>query len=165
MPFTQRGNFWNFDGEIFVNKGVGRARVDYYGLAVDVFTSHFVSYTLNPSRDNSKIRYSQALEALRFIRASNAVIKFFGGDMNALPTFGPREPYGILRSYMTDTLTERYRDASMHAWFASFGNMRNTYSQDHSPVRIDYLMYWFNPTRVKMKTNEFLMPLLMTRTK
>ena len=26
IPFSKRGNFWSFDGEVFVGKGLGRAR-------------------------------------------------------------------------------------------------------------------------------------------
>ena len=44
VPFTHRGNFWKFDGEIFVRKGVGIARILWYEKTIDVFTTHLVSY-------------------------------------------------------------------------------------------------------------------------
>ena len=45
MPFTHRGSFWRFDGEIFVRKGVGMARIRWGDKTIDVFTTHLVSYT------------------------------------------------------------------------------------------------------------------------
>ena len=44
VPFTHRGNFWRFDGEIFVRKGVGVARILWNEKTIDVFTTHMVSY-------------------------------------------------------------------------------------------------------------------------
>ena len=44
VPFTHRGNFWRFDGEIFVRKGVGVARILWHEKTIDVFTTHMVSY-------------------------------------------------------------------------------------------------------------------------
>ena len=63
-PFNERGSFWSFDGEIFVQKGLGRARIIWgpEKVAIDLFTTHLVSYTNNPNRDNNRIRYMQTLE-------------------------------------------------------------------------------------------------------
>ena len=41
-PFSVRGSFWNFDGEVFVRKGIARARSRWNGFTVDLFTSHLV---------------------------------------------------------------------------------------------------------------------------
>ena len=48
-PFKKRGSFWSFDGEIFVQKGLARARISLNGINIDLFTTHLVSYTKNPS--------------------------------------------------------------------------------------------------------------------
>ena len=65
-PFNERGSFWSFDGEIFVQKGLGRARIIWgpEKVAIDLFTTHLVSYTNNPNRDNNRIRYMQTLEVI-----------------------------------------------------------------------------------------------------
>ena len=161
-PFSYRGSFWNFDGEVFVAKGVGRARIRWQGLKVDVFTSHFVSYTRNPNIDNSHFRFTQAVETRRYIEQSSADIKLFGGDMNALPLYGPKQPYGILRGIMNDTLTDMYPDASYHPWFATFGNLQNSYTAEALPERIDYLLYRGRP-ELNMRTKKFVMPMFITR--
>ena len=74
-PFSFRGSFWNFDGEIFVEKGLGKARVRWRGLAVDVFTSHLVSYTNNPNSDNTYFRFVQSMETSKYMAMSDADIK------------------------------------------------------------------------------------------
>jgi len=167
-PFNERGNFWSFDGEIFVQKGLGRARI-LYGpdkLSIDLFTTHLVSYTNNPNRDNNRIRYIQTLETVRLIDKTDADVKIFAGDVNALPfpgvINGKRQPYSLLTSIMTDSLVDRYPDASWHPWFATFGNHHNTYSASDAPERIDYLMYWASP-HIAMCTRNFTMPMYTTK--
>lgn len=164
QPFSVRGSFWNFDGEIFVGKGVGRARIRWKGLAVDVYTTHLVSYTNNPNRDNNFYRYLQAHETVSFIQKSDADVKIFGGDINALPIQGKRQPYAQLSSILTDALLDKYPDASWHPWFATFGNHDNTYTRHDAPERIDFLMYTAAP-HMKMKTVEFSMPMYRTKNK
>jgi len=167
-PFTERGQFWSFDGEIFVQKGLGRARI-LYGpdkLSIDLFTTHLVSYTNNPNRDNNRIRYIQTLETIRLIDKTDADVKIFAGDVNALPfpgiINGKRQPYSLLTSIMTDSLVDKYPDASWHPWFATFGNHHNTYSASDAPERIDYLMYWASP-HIAMCTRNFTMPMYTTK--
>ena len=63
---------------------------------------------------------------------------------------------------MTDSLVDRYPDASWHPWFATFGNHHNTYSASDAPERIDYLMYWAAP-HVAMCTLNFTMPMYTTK--
>jgi len=168
-PFNERGNFWSFDGEIVVQKGLGRARILYGpdNLAIDLFTTHLVSYTNNPNRDNNRIRYIQTLETVRLIDKTDADIKIFAGDVNALPfpgvINGKRQPYSLLTSIMTDSLVDSmYPDASWHPWFATFGNHHNTYSASDAPERIDYLMYWAAP-HIAMCTRNFTMPMFTTK--
>ena len=160
-PFKLRGSFWSFDGEIFVHKGLGRARIDVQGIKIDLFTTHLVSYTVNPNRENRRVRYKQTHETVKYIAQSNADVKIFSGDVNALPLQGPDQPYTILTSLMTDALVDKYPNASSHPWFATFGNHHNTYTHDSLPERIDYLMYWAAP-HVAMKTVNFTMPMFNT---
>lgn len=165
FPFKHRGSFWGFDGEIFVGKGVARARINWNGFTVDVFTTHMISYTNHPNRDNTLFRYLQTLETAKHINNSDADIKLFGGDINALPFINDRrQPYSILTSGLTDSLTDKFPMASLHPWFATFGNDRNTYTRSALPERIDYLMY-ASVSNIKMKTYEFIMPVFMTRNK
>ncbi len=121
-----------------------------------------VSYTNNPNSDNSRYRYAQSVQTASYVSASDADVKLLGGDMNAPPLLSPRQPYAVLRSVMTDALCDRFPDASLHPWFATFGNVRNTYTGDACPERIDYLMFWARPG-LHMRTTDFVMPMFMTR--
>jgi len=159
VPFTHRGSFWRFDGEIFVRKGVGIARILWAERTVDVFTTHLVSYT--KATDNKLTRYLQAMETVSLIARSDADLAIFGGDLNAGPIDSPRHPYGMLRTVMQDSLVERYPGASFHPVFATFGNAENTYTHTAVPERIDYLMYRAGP-HIDMKVLDFSMPLFMT---
>lgn len=107
-PYKVRGSFWSFDGEIFVQKGLGRARIIWADdLRIDLFTTHLVSYTNNPNRDNNFVRYMQTQETVKLINATDADVKIFAGDVNALPHIGKRQPYSLLTSIMTDSLVDR----------------------------------------------------------
>jgi len=159
VPFTHRGSFWRFDGEIFVRKGVGMARILWEGRTIDVFTTHLVSYT--KADDNRLTRYLQAMETISLIARSDADIAIFGGDLNAAPIESQNHPYGMMRSIMKDSLTEKYPSASFHPAFATFGNDDNTYTRNSLPERIDYLMFR-SKSYLDMKVQDFSMPLFMT---
>ena len=162
-PFSVRGSFWNFDGEVLVKKGVVRARSRWKGFVVDIFATHLISYTNNPNYDNTEYRYLQAEETARAIRHSNADIKIFGGDINALPYLSERQPYRMLRSVMQDSLIDRFgEDASFHPFFSTFGNPTNTYSSGAIPERIDFLLF-ASRKDVKMRTFNYVLPNLMGR--
>ena len=121
-----RGSFWNFDGEVFVRKGIARARSRWNGFTVDLFTSHLVSYTNNPNYDNTMyrsarcgviandligfehkhtrfltielhFRFQQVMEVARAIRDSDADVKLFGGDLNALPYLSERQVWSRMQ--------------------------------------------------------------------
>jgi len=160
VPFTHRGSFWRFDGEIFVRKGVGMARILWGDKTVDVFTTHLVSYT--KADDNRLTRYLQAMETISLITRSDADLAIFGGDLNAQPLNSPGQPYGMCSKVMKDALVERHSGASFHPVFATFGNKKNTYTHGSPPERIDYLMYRHHP-RLKVKVLDFMMPFFVTR--
>ena len=48
-PFKVRGKFLKLDGEVLVQKGLGRARIIWGPdeIPIDLFTTHMVSYTSN----------------------------------------------------------------------------------------------------------------------
>ena len=167
QPFTKRGYLLNFDGEIFARKGLASARILFHDLTVDVFTSHFASYRDDP-KTNSIVRRLQTLETATAIRHSDADVKVFGGDINALPaaTF-PGVPYNILTSVMTDACAERFPGgggngggARMHPVFDTYGNRRNSYTGDSTHNgRIDYLMYTAKGRPgLRVYTKEFKLP-------
>ena len=81
------------------------------------------------------------METVSMIGLSDADIAIFGGDLNATPIDKPHHPYGMMRSLMKDTLTEKFPSASLHPSFATFGNADNTYTHHDMPERIDYLMF------------------------
>ena len=68
------------------------------------------------------------MEVARAIRDSDADIKLFGGDLNALPYLSDRQPYRILRTVSADSLTNVLdEDASFHPFFSTYGNPENRY--------------------------------------
>ncbi|XP_023336100.1 putative neutral sphingomyelinase [Eurytemora carolleeae] len=160
IPFNHRGNFWRFDGEIFVRKGLGIARILYLDKTIDVFTTHLVSYT--KADDNKLVRYMQATETVNLISKSDADITLFGGDINATPIDNMHQPYGMLRTVLKDAMVDKYPGSSFHPLFATFGNSENTYTRHYKPERIDYLMYR-SIDSISMKTVEFTMPIMLTR--
>ena len=64
------------------------------------------------------------------IGLSDADIAIFGGDLNAAPIENQHHPYGMMRSVMKDSLTEKFPSASLHPAFATFGNADNTYTHN-----------------------------------
>ena len=102
-----------------------------------------------------------AISHFNFPEKNTQIFVNFSGDVNALPYRGKRQPYSLLTSIMTDSLVDKYPDASWHPWFATFGNKYNTYSSEFTPERIDYLMYWASP-EVAMCTSNFTMPMYNT---
>ena len=67
-----------------MQKGLGRARIhwplsDGSQLKIDFFTTHLVSYTNNPNRDNNFVRYMQTLETVKYIDKTDADVKIFAG--------------------------------------------------------------------------------------
>ena len=162
-PFKLRGSFWSFDGEIFVQKGLARARIYLEGINIDFFTTHLVSYTTNPNRENRRVRFTQTSEMVKYMAKTNADVKIFAGDCNFLPLKGRDQPYTLLTSYLTDALVDKYPTDSDNPWFATFGNHHNTYTKESTiPERIDYLMYWAAPDTA-MKCVNFTMPMYTTR--
>jgi len=115
---------------------------------------------------DSDFTYFFLFQTVRLIERTDADVKIFAGDVNALPfpglINGKRQPYSLLTSIMTDSLVDRYPDASWHPWFATFGNHHNTYSASDAPERIDYLMYWAAP-HIAMCTRNFTMPMYTTK--
>ncbi len=162
-PFVRRGSVLNFDGEIFARKGLAMARILWHDLTVDVFTSHFVSYRDDPM-SNLAVRQAQTQQTVRAIIHSDADIKIFGGDANALPERGwdPWTPYSILTSALVDACEDRHPGAGRHPVFHTYGNLMNTYTGGSAHAgRIDYLMFTSRPG-VRMRTKEFRLPGYMT---
>ena len=75
--------------ETLINKGVGRARILWKGLSVDVFTTHLVSYTDSPS-ETSEIRRQQTKKVSAFILRTRptADLQILAADFN---DFGPTQ--------------------------------------------------------------------------
>ena len=63
---------------------------------------------------------------------------------------------------MSDSLTDKYPEASFNPAFATFGRNGNTYTGADCPERIDYLMFWARPG-LSMHTSDFSMPLYVTK--
>ena len=157
LPYDTRGNFWSFDGEYFVHKGIGRARIRLAdGIKIDLFTTHLAHL-------DESVRLEQTSEIAHFLdrldqNGEPADVKIFAGDVNSMPH---GRPYNILTSLMKDSLMDRYPEIiSKDSVFATYNNRHNTYA-DGNPERIDYLMYWAGP-HVALVTSQYTMPILRT---
>jgi len=127
-------------GDWFAGKGIGICNIDYKGLNINVFVSHF-----HAEYDRTKDIYvghrvMQALEAAQWIKltSSGADLTIYAGDFNTEPT---DVPYWLLRTVaqLQDCWSECHQDdAHGLTCDASF----NTYSGSNSVgKRIDYIMY------------------------
>ena len=86
------------------------------------------------------------MEVARAIRDSDADIKLFGGDLNALPYLSDRQPYRILRTVSADSLTNVFdEDASFHPFFSTYGNPENRYCT-HWTALLKLLTYLMSGT-------------------
>ena len=60
----------------------------------------------------SEFRIFFLFQTVRLIERTDADVKIFAGDVNALPfpglINGKRQPYSLLTSIMTDSLVDRY---------------------------------------------------------
>ena len=117
-----------------------------------------VSYKRN-EKENNFIRYMQTVDLVNRVEESDADVKIFGGDMNALPNIRKYEPYSLLTSIMTDSLLDRYPKSSWNPIFATYNSTHNSYSSPSSlPSRIDFLMYSSAP-HISMRTLKFDIPI------
>ena len=150
----------NFEG--IVGKGVLQTSLKLNGtLTIDIFNSHLVSFTHNKFVDDvthNGVRTNQTATLIKAIQNSNADVKIFGTDLNAVPLKGPENSYGLLGIELIDSLIERYPEASWNPLFATHGREGNTYTGEHCPVRIDYLMHWADQSRWEMATVDFKIP-------
>lgn len=162
--FTQQGSLGSMftDGEYFAGKGVGRVLVSPRpGLDVDVLVTHTISEDAN-----SQVRENQADELVDIIKKSNSHFVLLGGDFNASPTSDGDRTYHTVKEVMTDTFQEM--KAALTAWldpqFATFGNLRNTYTGgNNDPVIYDYIFHKKNTDDAAMIwTNWFHLPFLNT---
>ena len=162
--FTKQGSPWSMfsDGEYFAGKGVGRALVaPRPGLTVDLLVTHTISEDAN-----SMTRESQADELVEVINNSPAHFVILGGDFNAAPTSEGDRTYHTVKEVMTDAFQE-IKEA-LAAWldpqFATFGNLRNTYTGGVSdPVIYDYIFHKKKTEQAGVIwTNWFYLPFLNT---
>jgi len=162
--YSQQGSFGAMfsDGEYFAGKGVGRILVSPRpGIQVDVLVTHTISEDAN-----RQTRENQADELVDVINKSNSHFVILGGDFNASPTSEGDRTYHTVKEIMTDAFQEI--KAALAAWldpkYATFGNMRNTYTGGkNEPVIYDYIFHKKNTDEAAMIwTNWFHLPFLNT---
>ncbi len=162
--YSKQGRFEKMfsDGEYFAGKGVGRVRVSPRpGFVVDVLVTHTIS-----EESNSQTRENQADELVSVINQSGSHFVILGGDFNALPNSYGDRTYQTVKEHMTDSFQEI--KGALKAWldpqFATFGNLRNTYTGGkYDPVIYDYIFHKKNTDQAAVIwTNWFHLPFLNT---
>ena len=164
--YTWKGSIW--DGEWFAGKGIGRVRIEPKpNLTIDVFVTHTIADSGITVYNNTYARIKQVEELMdSYILKSTADAVILGGDFNTGPSMNPGDPFQIIVSKgMTNSIQEIFYklDEWLQPRFSTYGNPRNTYSFEYSPIIYDYI---FHRTVSKMTvcwTNWFELPLFTTK--
>ena len=164
--YTYRGSIW--DGEGLAGKGVGRVRIEPMpNLTVDIFITHTIADSGITMYNNTWVRINQVEELMStYIEKSDADAVILGGDFNSAPTNNPGEPFQIIKSRgMVNSVQEIFYklDEWLHPKFATYANIRNTFSYMYTPVVYDYIFHRSNSKHTLCWTNWFDSPLFTTR--
>lgn len=145
------------DGEYLAHKGVGRVRIEPApGHIVDVFWTHTCA-----SDDNDYYRQKQVKQLMGVIKESNADFIILGGDFNADPTVNAKETtLPDINKVMVSAIEEFFK--KIQNWLipkeATYGNPKNSYSYQYSPVHYDYIFHKANDKN-SIWTNLFNVPI------
>jgi len=138
--------FWH--GDWFSGKGLGVCKLDYKGLIIHVFTSHYHAEYVPRADIYLAHRVMQSLEAAQWIKltSAGADLTIYGGDFNC----GPADlPYKLLTSVAG--LGDTWIDGNGDEGGNTCGTPYNSYttaselSEYPSGKRIDYIMYRAGP--------------------
>ena len=145
-----------FHGDWFAGKGLGVCGIDYKGLNIHVFVSHFHAEYSRSKDIYLGHRVMQALEAAQWIKltSSGADLTIYAGDFNTEPV---DVPYSLLRS--VGSLADSWVAANGGgAGGETCGTPDNTYCTisevEEYPAgkRIDYIMYTAGPDKTARVT-------------
>jgi len=148
-------------GDWFAGKGLGVCGIDYKGLNIHVFVSHFHAEYSRSDDIYLGHRVMQALEAAQWIKltSSGADLTIYAGDFNTEPV---DVPYSLLRS--VGSLSDSWVDAHGVDGGETCGTPYNTYCTisevEEYPAgkRIDYIMYRAGPDKT-VQITECRLPL------
>ena len=148
-------------GDWFAGKGLGVCGIDYKGLNIHVFVSHFHAEYSRSDDIYLGHRVMQALEAAQWIKltSSGADLTIYAGDFNTEPV---DVPYSLLRS--VGSLSDSWVDAHGVDGGETCGTPYNTYCTinevEEYPMgkRIDYIMYRAGPDKT-VQITECRLPL------
>ena len=146
-----------FHGDWFAGKGLGVCQLDYKGLNIHVFTSHYHAEYCRSQDIYLGHRVMQALEAAQWIKltSSGADLTIYAGDFNTEPV---DVPYSLLRSVAS--LYDSWVVATgVSGGGETCGTPGNTYTTSTEIAeyprgkRIDYVMYRPGPDKVALATH------------
>ena len=144
----------DIDGEWFARKGVGRVMIELMdGVDLEVFVTHTAADP-DPSHgyNNSYYRVRQVKELMsKYIPQAVGDVVFLGGDFNAAPIRKKGEIYEMIRSEMKNCIEELFYtfDRWLNPNYATYGNSRNTFSNQYDPVIYDYVFHKTKEERKK----------------
>ena len=151
-----------FHGDWFAGKGLGVCGIDYKGLNIHVFVSHFHAEYSRSKDIYLGHRVMKALEAAQWIKltSSGADLTIYAGDFNTEPV---DVPYSILRSVAS--LGDSWVDVhGTGAGGETCCTPYNTYCTINEVTdypmgkRIDYIMYTAGSSKT-VKVKECKLPL------
>jgi len=146
-----------FHGDWFAGKGLGVCQLDYKGLNIHVFTSHFHAEYSRSQDIYLGHRVMQALEAAQWIKltSSGADLTIYAGDFNTEPV---DIPYSLLRN--VGSLQDSWVVASEGCGGGeTCGTPGNSYTTSAEKIeyprgkRIDYIMYRPGPDKEAVATH------------
>jgi len=150
-------------GEKLARKGFGRVRINA-SLNPPVEVDLFVTHTCASDLPEDKItRMSQTKQLLKAVNSSKADFAILGGDFNSDPRAINENTYGLLKNEMASSMEDFFQRIAN--WLipkrATYGNPRNTYSNNYDPVLYDYIWHRSNKNNLVL-TNFFDVPWLTT---
>ena len=146
-------------GDWFAGKGIGVCNIDFKGININVFVSHFHAEYDRSNDIYVGHRVMQALEAAQWIKltSAGADLTIYAGDFNTEPV---DTPYKLLRT------VARLRDSWLEVHDSEVGGQTcdtgyNSYSSDPGGLgkRIDYIMYRPGKGASHVKTVSSQLPL------
>jgi len=134
--YSVHGNFWNYDGEFWARKGIGRVKLEpAANFSVEIFLT-----SLCASDSNSYYRQIQAREFGEALRSSEADFVLAGGNFEVDPRTS-ETTYSDVSRGMKDTKSQYFGQRWLDYTLATYGNTKNSYTSEYSPLIYDYLLH------------------------
>jgi len=124
-------------------------------IKVSAINTHLTSWHDAPEEKWSSLREKQADDVIRMVAShkTKSDIVIVAGDLNSRP--GSPVYNKFISAGLKDSLIDLEGDKSRDAKYATYGHPDNTWSGTDDPMRIDFIMYSFNNSKVAARTSAY----------